>query len=275
MEGNQIMVSQAEELPVKIPKSILNKIILGDSRNMNEIPDNSVHLIVTSPPYNVGKDYEKEQLLVDWIDLMEQVLSECKRVVVSGGRIAINVANINRKPYVPLHYYIIEIMLGLGFLMRGEIIWLKRESAGKSTAWGSWKSASNPCLRDEHEYILIFSKDQYRLKKETEENSNTISASNFVSYTRSIWDNIKTESAKRIGHPTPFPIKIPIRLIELYSFKNNIVLDPFIGSGTTAIASLLKERYFIGYEMEPKYVDLANKRIYPYLNQKKITKFTS
>ena len=145
----------------EFPKEFINKIILGSAENMKELPDSSVHLMITSPPYNVGKEYDKDLSLEEYLTLLRNVFKEVKRVLVTGGRVCINVANLGRKPYLPLHSAIIQIMTELGFLMRGEIIWDKSASAGTSTAWGSWKSAKNPTLRDVHEYILIFSKDNY------------------------------------------------------------------------------------------------------------------
>ena len=146
-----------------IPSNILDNIIQGDSRKMNLLPDNSVHLMITSPPYNVTKDYDDDLTLKEYLILLKEVFEETWRVLVPGGRAAINIANVGRKPYIPLHAYIIDIMHKIGFHMRGEIIWNKSASAGVSTAWGSFASASNPCLRDVHEYILIFSKSRLNL----------------------------------------------------------------------------------------------------------------
>lgn len=236
---------------------------------MDEVEDDSVHLVVTSPPYNVGKEYELDTTFDDWLDLMKTVLGECLRVLVSGGRLAVNVANIMRTPYIPLSYHVTDIALKLGFLMRGMIIWWKGVSGGTSTAWGSWKSASNPVLRDEQEYILVFCKESFKL---TPKGEDTISDSEFVQNSRTIW-KIKTASAKKLGHPTPFPVTLPYRLIEFYTYKENIVLDPFIGSGTTAIASLKANRHFIGYELDPEYHEIAKKRVRAYQEQKRIPQY--
>ncbi|MEA1936915.1 MAG: site-specific DNA-methyltransferase, partial [Patescibacteria group bacterium] len=181
------------------------------------------------------------------------------RVLVPGGRVAINIANVGRKPYIPLHSGIIKIMSELGFLMRGEIIWDKGSSAGGSCAWGSWKSASNPVLRDSHEYILIFSKDDYQRKKHPSK-KNTISRDEFLELTKSIW-KFNTESARKVKHPAPFPAELPRRLIQLYTYEDEIILDPFIGSGSTAIAAINSNRRFVGYDNSQEYVDIANKRI--------------
>ena len=241
-----------------IPLDVLDTIILGDSRKMDKVPDNSVHLMITSPPYGVGKDYDDALTLIEYLDLLEAVFKEVWRVLVPGGRAAINIANIGRKPYIPLHAYMIKIMHDIGFHMRGEIIWNKGASAGISCAWGSFASASNPCLRDVHEYILLFSKITNKLEKGEKENS--IQKEDFIAWTKSIW-NISAVSAKKIGHPAPFPEELPRRLIEFYSYKGDVVLDPFIGSGSTALAALKQRRHFIGYDISSAYVNLAKNRI--------------
>ena len=251
----------------KIPEKALDHIIQGDSRKLDLLPDNSVHLMITSPPYGVGKDYDDNLTLVEYLKLLEDVFKETWRVLVPGGRAAINIANVGRKPYIPLHAYLIEIMHQIGFHMRGEIIWNKGASAGVSTAWGSFASASNPCLRDIHEYILVFSKLSNRLEKGNK--SNTIKNEDFVEWSKSIW-NFPADSAKKIGHPAPFPEELPRRLIELYSYEGDVILDPFIGSGTTAIAALKLNRHFIGYEISKEYYDLAMNRINQVKNQKRI-----
>lgn len=240
------------------PKKLENTIIQGSSENMKDIPDNSIHLMITSPPYNVSKDYDQDLSLNEYLGLLRNVFSETFRVLVHGGRACINVANIGRKPYIPLSDYISTMMIELGFNMRGEIIWNKSAGAGTSTAWGSWQSASNPILRDVHEYILIFSKGDYKREKRNKENS--ITKDQFIEWTKSIW-TMNPESAKKIGHPAPFPEELPFRLIQLYSFMDDIILDPFIGSGTTAVSALKSDRKFIGYDTDEKYIKLAETRL--------------
>ena len=173
--------------------------------------------------------------------------------------VCINVANIGRKPYIPLHAYIIQDMERLGFLMRGEIIWDKGSSAGSSTAWGSWMSASNPCIRDQHEYILVFSKDGYQRPK-VNERGDTIGRDEFLANTRSIWQ-MNAESAKRVGHPAPFPVELPQRCIEMYTYAEEVVYDPFMGSGTTGVAAISCGRRFVGYEINDDYQRRATLRI--------------
>jgi site-specific DNA-methyltransferase (adenine-specific) len=256
------------KLENKFPKELLNSIICGSSENMTTIPDNSLHLMITSPPYNVTKEYDDDLSLQDYLELLKNVFTETYRVLVNGGRACINVANLGRKPYIPLSDYISQMMMEIGYNMRGEIIWNKAASASPSTAWGSWQSASNPILRDIHEYILVFSKGDY--KREIADKENTITRDQFMEWTKSIW-TMNAESAKRIGHPAPFPIDLPYRLIQLYSFKTDIILDPFMGSGTTALAALQSDRKYIGYDTSQEYIDLANKRIEPYRPENRLS----
>jgi DNA modification methylase len=243
----------------KIPDEFLNKIFCKSSEDMSELPSNSVHLVVTSPPYNVGKEYDKDLALNEYREFLKRVFREVKRVLVPGGRLCINIANLGRKPYLPLHAYIIQDMLDLGFLMRGEIIWNKAGGGSPSTAWGSWLSARNPTLRDQHEYILVFSKDTFTRQNPFGRKS-TISREEFLEFTKSVW-TFPAVSAKEIGHPAPFPVELPYRLIQLYTFEGEVVLDPFMGSGQTAIAALKSKRFYVGYEIIPEYIELAQKRI--------------
>jgi len=253
---------QVEELKYvenPIPSEKLDTIFNSSSEQMKELPDNSVHLMVTSPPYNVGKDYDDDLTLAEYLSFLKRVWAETYRVLVPGGRACINVANLGRKPYIPLHAFIIHDMTEIGFLMRGEIIWDKGASASSSTAWGSWQSASNPTLRDTHEYILAFSKGNFHREK-LDGKSDTISKEEFLEFTKSVW-SFAAESAKRVGHPAPFPIELPYRLIQLYTYKDEIVLDPFMGSGQTALAALKAGRRYVGYETNAEYLNLAKKRI--------------
>ena len=249
-----------------VPNEIINKTLCKSSEQMFELPDNSVHLMVTSPPYNVGKTYDQDLSLDDYFDLLQQVFTETHRVLVTGGRACVNVANFGRKPYIPIHSNIIEIMLSIGFLMRGEIIWEKRSSASASTAWGSWCKANNPVLRDTHEYVLVFSKGSFSRQNDMKRES-TISKDEFMEFTKSVW-YFPAERAKRVGHPAPFPIELPYRLIQLYTFENETILDPFMGSGSTAIAAIKSARNFVGYDTDQSYCELANYRVEQYLSNK-------
>ena len=252
-QGKQIKYS---ENPV--PPEVLDRILCQSSEKMADLPDSSIHLMVTSPPYNARKEYDEDLNLEEYLSMLGKVWEETYRALVPGGRACINIANLGRKPYLPLHSFIIEQMLSSGFLMRGEVIWDKAASASPSTAWGSWLSASNPVLRDVHEYILIFSKEGFRRPKGDREN--TISKEDFLAWTKSVWQ-FPAVQARQIGHPAPFPVELPHRCIQLYSFKGDVVLDPFAGSGSTCLAAQQDERHFVGYEINPDYCDLANSRL--------------
>jgi len=242
-----------------VPAEFLDRIFCKSSERMDELPDDSVHLMVTSPPYNVGKEYDEDLTLERYRAFLKAVWQEVYRVLVPGGRACINIANLGRKPYIPLHAFIVEDMLEFGFLMRGEIIWNKASSSSPSTAWGSWLSAANPTLRDIHEYILVFSKGAFARKRVLTK-GNTISREEFLEFTKSVW-TFPAEQAKAVGHPAPFPVELPYRLIQLYTYEGDVVLDPFMGSGQAAIAAIKTKRHYVGYDVSEEYVNLAGRRI--------------
>ncbi len=189
----------------RAPGDVRNALYCKSSETMDELPDHSVHLMVTSPPYNASKEYDKDLTLGEYREMLRRVMGETYRVLVTGGRACINVANLGRKPYLPLHAFVIEDMLAIGFLMRGEIIWDKASSAGSSTAWGSWLSASNPVLRDVHEYILVFCKETFT--RPAGNRVSTITKEDFLAWTKSVW-TFPSASARQIGHPAPFPRRL-------------------------------------------------------------------
>ena len=241
-----------------LPESARNRIFLKSSESMDDLPDRSVHLMVTSPPYNVGKEYDADLSMGEYLGLLKNVIGETYRVLVDGGRACVNVANIGRKPYIPLHAYIIEIAAEIGFFMRGEIIWDKGMS-GSSTAWGSWMSPSNPTLRDTHEYILVFQKPPFG-RKPIDGREATISRDDFLEHTKSTW-SFAPASAKLAKHPAPFPVELPRRLINLYTFSDEVVLDPFMGTGATALAACELGRMYVGYEISSEYLETASERV--------------
>jgi len=237
------------------------EIYFKSSENMSEVEKESVQLIVTSPPYNVGKEYvayNDNKQLDEYLDFLDRVWRECKRILCKGGRIAINVADTWRQPYIPLHCYISVRMLKLGFKMRGVIYWNKGASAGISTAWGSWRSPSNPTIRDVGEYILIFSKDSFKL--ESENKIPTITSTEFTEYTKSVW-TFPTTNGVKDGHPAPFPEELPRRLIKFYTYLGDTVLDPFLGSGTTCKVAKAWGRKSIGYEIDKSYKPEIQKKV--------------
>jgi phosphoribosyl-ATP pyrophosphohydrolase len=257
------------------PSTVEDEIICGDARAMEDVADNSVALVVTSPPYFAGKAYEEElgqghipASYLDYLQMLRDVFAECLRVLEPGGRIAVNVANLGRKPYRSLSADVISILQDeLGYLLRGEVVWQKGAGASGSCAWGSFAKATNPVLRDVSERIILASKGRFDRaispkKRQVQglPHESTISSELFMALTLDVWQ-MPTESAKRVGHPAPYPVELPERLIQLYTYKDDVVLDPFMGSGSTAIAAARTDRRYIGYDLDPEYCELAEKRL--------------
>lgn len=262
--------------PLELPEPWL---ICGDSRKMASIPDSTVALVVTSPPYFAGKDYEAtpgapegggDGSPVTWgeyLEMLAEVFAECHRVLEPGGRIAINVANLGRRPYRSLSGEVTRLVEQLGFLLRAEHVWIKAEGARGSCAFGSWLSPANPTIRDVTERIVVASKAQMGRVGDVKERTAagrpcqaTLTKEEFLSWTLDSW-RMRPESAKRIGHPAPFPVELPERLIKLHTFAGEVVLDPFCGSGTTGVAAARTGRGFIGYDLDDAYLDLAKERL--------------
>jgi DNA modification methylase len=224
---------------------------------MVELPDDCVALMVTSPPYHVGKEYDSDLSFDDYLALLRAVFRETYRVLEPGGRAVVNVANLGRRPYVSLADNVTAIMEDLKFLPRGEVIWLKARGASGSCAWGSWRSASNPTFRDLHEYCLCFSKERW---SQARKGVSTITRDEFLAATLSVWE-IPPESARRVSHPAPFPVALPRRFIELYTYLDDLVLDPFLGSGSTAVAAVEAGRRYVGYDINDGYLRTARERV--------------
>lgn len=237
--------------------SVKNKLFCKDSVDMSELPNNCIGLTITSPPYNIGKDSDIDLTDDEYLTMMKKIFTEVYRVTESGGRLVVNVANLGRKPYIPMTKMFTELLTEIGFLMRGEIIWQKSKGANANFAWGSWLSASNPVIRDIHEYCLVFSKHSF---KRAVKGNSTIEKDEFMDSTLSIW-NITPARAKKIGHPAPFPEELPERFIKLFSYEEDLILDPFMGSGTTAVAAKNLGRNYVGYEIKKEYVELSKERI--------------
>lgn len=234
-----------------------NRIYCQSATAMTPIPDNTVGLAFTSPPYNVGKEYDDDLSFDAYLMLVEEVAREVYRVLKPGGRYVVNIANLGRKPYIPLHAYFYQRHMAVGFLPMGEVIWRKGKGASGNCAWGSWQSARSPRLRDIHEYLLVFAKQSF---SRPDCGESDIDREEFMAATLSVWE-IPPESAKRVGHPAPFPLALAERVIRLYSYVGDVVLDPFAGSGTTCVAAALHGRHYIGFDIDPVYCALAEERI--------------
>jgi DNA modification methylase len=267
------VVSQDDRIE---PRAVVDEVFCADARSMtgHQVADRSVALVVTSPPYFAGKEYEEElgaghvpSSYLEYLELLHEVFGLCAAKLEPGGRIAVNVANLGRKPYRSLSADVMMILQDLGLLLRGEIVWQKARGASGSCAWGSYRSPANPVLRDLTERVVVASKGRFDRALDRRErarrglpNETTITGEEFMAATLDVWE-IPSESATRVGHPAPFPVDLPRRLIELYTYRGDLVLDPFMGSGTTAVASALTDRRFVGFETDPAYVELARRRI--------------
>ena len=266
-------ISDDDAVPAPVP--VAEPFMCGDARHMDAVADGSVALVVTSPPYFAGKQYEEEleregvpSSYLEYLELLTDVFAECTRKLEPGGRIAVNVANLGRKPYRSLSADVIRILEhDLGLLLRGELVWQKGEGASNSCAWGSFRSPTNPVLRDVTERVVVASKGRFdraltasQRAKRGLPHASTLNADDFMALTLDVWP-MQPESAKRVGHPAPFPVELPEQLIGLYTFENDLVLDPFMGSGTTLLAAARLGRRYIGYDMDPSYVELARTRV--------------
>ncbi|HEX5095523.1 MAG TPA: site-specific DNA-methyltransferase [Acidimicrobiia bacterium] len=260
---------------VVAPYEITDPFVLGDARQMDAITDGSVALVVTSPPYYAGKQYEEEleregvpSSYREYLELLRDVFAECTKKLEPGGRIAVNVANLGRKPFRNLAADVTRILQDdLKLLLRGEVVWRKGEGAAGNCAWGSFRSPANPVLRDTTERVVIASKgrfDRAKSKQQRERQGlpyvNGINADEFMAATLDVWD-IPPESARRVSHPAPFPVELPARLIDLYTYENDLVLDPFMGSGSTLVAASKLRRRYVGYDLDASYVDIARLRV--------------
>jgi len=245
-----------------VPFDAVDNIICGDVLDaLPLVPAESVHLVITSPPYNLDKDYEKHHDNFDdreYLAWMGRVWREAVRTLAPGGRICVNIGENKRQDIThPTYSAFIQQFVEMGLLYRGTIIWNKH-SAAKHCAWGSWQSCSNPHVVPRHEYIIVFSKGQWKL--EGDPAASDIDRDLFMTCTRSVWE-FGTESKTRIGHPAPFPEELPRRLIKFYCYRGNTVLDMFGGSGTVGVVARELERHFILIDNSPQYCELARQRL--------------
>lgn len=238
----------------------LDRIVTGDVLEvMAQIPSNSVHLAITSPPYNVGKNYDNHNDRMnyqEYLAWLERVWRETKRVLVPGGRFALNIAPTGIKDFVPIHHDFIAQQRKLGMKFRTEIIWYKQTML-KRTAWGSFKSPANPHIVPSWEYVLIFSKEKDRL--DGDPRNADITKQEFMDFSDGFW-RIQPET-KRNGHPAPFPEDLIYRLVKFYSYKGNAVLDMFGGTGTVAVVAQKTGRHFIHIDISDEYNEVARRRL--------------
>jgi modification methylase len=246
----------------------LDVLHVGDARTMAEVPDSSVALVVTSPPYFAGKEYESALGeghvpgdYLAYLEMLRDVFAECSRTLEPGGRMVVNVANLGRRPYRNLAADVTSILQDdLRLLLRGEVVWQKQRGASGSCAWGSYQSPANPVLRDTTERLIIASKGRFDRVGRGASGEATVPGDEFMEATLDVWE-IPAESATRVGHPAPFPVALVERCIHLFTYAGDVVLDPFMGSGTTAVAASATGRHYVGYDSDAEYVRRARERV--------------
>ena len=240
----------------------LNYFYLGDRiEQMKILDDKSIDFIITSPPYNVGKSYNNHNDLMDYsdyLDFLSETWKESERILKIGGRIAINVPSVTAEgSYQPLFADVINQMRDIGFIIRSDIVWNKGQIS-KRTAWGSWMSPSNPHVVQPYEFILIFSKKTKKHNGKKEDID--ITRGEFIQFSNSLW-NMTPETRLSRNHPAPFPKELVYRLIKFYTYKHDIVLDMFGGSGTVGLVCYKNNRNFIYIDNCKEYMEFAKKRI--------------
>lgn len=246
----------------RLPENYTNQIINGDSLEiLQKLPDNCIDLLFTSPPYNFGLDYENHSDTDNWneyFNMLYAIFDECIRVVKHSGRIIINIQPLF-SDYIPAHHLISNYFFTKGLIWKGEILWEKNNYNCKYTAWGSWKSPSSPYLKYTWEFLEVFCKGN--LKKSGNRECIDISDEEFKSWVNAKWSIAPERDMKKYDHPAMFPEKLVERVLKLFTFKNDVILDPFNGAGTTTLVSYKLDRQYIGIELSEKYCEIATKRI--------------
>ena len=244
-----------------LPPELTDQIICGDSLEvLKRFPPNSIDLILTSPPYNFGLEYDRQDDAHRWERYFERlfaIFDECIRVLKYGGRIAVNIQPLF-SDYIPSHHIISNFFIGRKMIWKGEILWEKNNYNCKYTAWGSWKSPSSPYLKYTWEFIEVFAKGS--LKKSGSPENADITADEFKKWVVAKWNIAPERNMKKYGHPAMFPEELAVRVIKLFSFVGDVVLDPFNGAGTTTAVARKLGRRFVGIDVSQEYCDTARKR---------------
>jgi len=265
-----VVKSRISEVDVS---GIVNKIVCGDSETiLKAFPDNFVDIIVTSPPYNFGLKYENDKnkdalYWQDYFDKLNKIWKECFRVLKPAGRLCVNIQPLF-SDYIPTHHIISKQLLESGLIWKAEILWEKHNYNCKYTAWGSWKSPSMPYLKYTWEFIEVFCKESH--KKVGDSSKIDITGDEFKKWVYAKWDIAPEGNMKKYNHPAMFPEELAARLLKLFSYQNDIVLDPFNGAGTTTLVANKLGRRYIGIDVSEEYCKTAEKRLESEQKQKKL-----
>lgn len=245
-----------------LPAEYIDKIIVGDSADtLKKLPDNCIDIVVTSPPYNFGLDYDSHRDTDTWhayFDALFAIFDQCIRVLKYGGRIVVNVQPLF-SDYIPTHHLVSKFFIDRGLIWKGEILWEKNNYNCKYTAWGSWKSPSSPYLKYTWEFLEIFCKGD--LKKPGDQTDIDITEDEFKLWVNAKWSIAPERDMQKYGHPAMFPEKLVLRALKLFSYRGDIVLDPFNGAGTTTLTARNFGRKYLGIDTSEQYCATARKRI--------------
>ena len=247
----------------ELQENYINKVICGDSESvLKSLPDNSIDLVFTSPPYNFGLDYKgSREDAIYWDQYFSKlflILDECVRVLKYGGRLIINIQPLF-SDYIPSHHLISHHLMSRKMIWKGEILWEKNNYNCKYTAWGSWKSPSSPYMKYTWEFIEVFCKGD--LKKQGNKADIDIKAEEFKDWVNAKWSIAPERNMNKYGHPAMFPEELVKRVLLLFSFKGDIVLDPFCGVGTSCVVAKSIERKYLGIDVSDEYCNAAQRRI--------------
>ena len=253
-----------------LPADFQDGIICGDSEAvLQQLPDNCIDLVLTSPPYNFGLGYQESGGGAgngngdadDWESYFAKlfaIFDECIRVVKFGGRIIVNLQPLF-SDYIPSHHIVSSFFMERQLIWKGEILWEKNNYNCKYTAWGSWKSPSSPYLKYTWEFLEIFCKGD--LKKPGKSANADIDADSFKEWVMARWSIAPERRMREFGHPAMFPEELARRVLLLFSFRGDTVLDPFNGVGTTSVAARRNGRHFLGIDIVPEYCATAETRL--------------
>ncbi len=260
--GKHYYSNKFDKISNDIPEDMVDQIICGDSKNiLSKLPNNCVDLVFTSPPYNFGLNYMENNDTIDWtgyFDKLFEIFEECIRILKHGGRIVVNIQPLF-SDYIPCHHIISNFFMEKGLIWKGEILWEKNNYNCKYTAWGSWKSPASPYLKYTWEFLEVFCKGS--LKKDGVSANADIDSESFKEWVVAKWSIAPERKMKQFDHPAMFPEELAKRVLLLFSFKGDVVLDPFSGVGTTCVAAVKNNRKFLGIDIVPEYCDTARKRL--------------